>query len=389
MKRLLALTALIALLLTATACGKTEPLVPSTPGQLYTELGVALEQTYMSGGVERNPWDIEMYNSRLYVGSGDYDRNYGPVNMWYYDFKKQTWEIDCFLEDEQASRFKLIDGKLYVPGIDPKASWDMGTYYVLDGENWKTYETLPNAAHNFDMIKHDGKLFAGLGAKSGCSPILVTTNEETWEPVELYKDGSPVDTAGYTYVRVYDFLTLKGELYAYFSLSGSDSGKPSYMEIYRYDGEKFVFYSDMPRKLDYTGLNTYAFLHQRVEFKGYQYLTTGKLYRSADMITPEAIAMDGDAEVNDLRVIGKKLYVLCSEEYVTENGDVAFYNSLRVTKNGKTYTEVFRFSYPVRALCFTYQDGTVFLGMGFGTKATKDWSFYDENGMILAINQKL
>lgn len=387
MKKFLAVFIVVAMLFTATACGKTEPLVQPTEGQLYTEMGIPLELTYRSGGVERCAWDVEMYNNRLYVGSGDYDRNCGPVNVWYYDFEKKSWEIDGFLKDEQIGRFRVIDNKLYVPGFDPRSSWERGTYYVLDGENWQTYESLTNAAHNFDIIKHDGKLFAGLGSVSGGSPILVTTDETAWEPVALYKDGAEVNTENYTYVRVYDFFTLNGELYAYFRLGGN--GLPSFYDIYRYDGEKFVFHSDLASKLTYNRRNTYTHFQQNVEYKGYQYFTTGNFYRSADMITPEPLTLDGDAEVNDLRVIGKKLYALCSEEYVTDEGDVAFYNSLRVTKDGQNYTEVFRFSYPVRALSFTYQSGTVFLGMGFGTKAAKDFSYYDENGMILAINQKL
>lgn len=402
MKRLLAFIIITAMLLTMTACGDgtettttsqtptTVPsMVPSVEGQLYTELGVALEPYYRSGGVERNPWDIELYNGRLYVGSGDYDRNCGPIYVWCYDFEKKAFEIDTVLEDEQITRFRLIDGKLYVPGIDPKSGWDMGTYYVFDGKEWVTEEKLPNAAHNFDIVKYDGKLFAGIGAVSGASPILVTTDEETWSPLPLYRDGEAMDTSSYTYVRVYDLLTLNGQLYAYVRLSGSSTGLPAYMSFFRYDGDKFVHHSDLAQKLTYTKRNTYTHFHQNAEFKGRQYFSTGVLYRSSDMITAEPIAMDGDAEVNDLRVIGDKLYALCSEEVTADDGSVSFKNSLRVTTDGKTFTEVFSFEYPVRALSFTYGNGTVFLGMGFGKKAAKDFSYYDENGMILAINRVL
>lgn len=401
MKRLLVFLIVTAMFVTLTACGDstkttttsqtptTAPsMVPSVEGKLYTELGVAVEEWYYQGGVERNAWDVELFDGRLYVGSGDYDTNAGPVAMYHYDFEKKAWEVDTFLNDEQIGRFYVIDGKLYAPGFDPKSSWEMGSYYRLSGTEWETFITLPNAAHNFDMVKFDGKLFAALGAKSGNWPILVTTDEETWTPVPMYRGDTLVDVDGYTYVRVYEFLTLGGELYANFSLSGSDSGKPAYFEIYRYDGEKFVYHSELTRSIGYN-LNTFTRLHQNVEFKGHQYFSTGIFYRSADMITPEKITLEGNPEVGDLRVIGDKLYVLCSEETVDADGNVAFENSLRVTTDGKTYTEVFRFTYPVRALSFTYGNGTVFLGMGFGTKARKNDSYYDENGMILAINRVL
>ena len=395
MKRLLTIVLVAALL---TACGggndpvttpTTVPsMVPSVEGKLYTELGVAVEEWYYTGGVERNPWDVELYNGQLFVGSGDYDTNAGPVAMFHYDFAKKTWEVDTFLNDEQIGRFYVIDGKLYAPGFDPKSSWDMGTYYRHNGTEWETLLSLPNAAHNFDMIKFDGKLFAALGAKSGNWPILTTTDEETWTPVPMYRGDTLVDVEGYTYVRVYEFLTLNGELYANFSLSGSDSGKPAYFEIYRYDGDKFVLHSEMTRSIGYN-LSTYTRLHQQAEFKGHSYFSTGFFYRSADMITAEKLTLAGDPEVGDLRVIGDKLYALCSEAVTAADGSVSFKNSLRVTTDGKTFTEVFSFDYPVRALSFTYGDGTVFLGMGFGTKARKDESLHDKNGMILAINRVL
>ncbi len=401
MKRLLAVL-LIAFVLTAsTSCSSgttttttttTTPttvpsMVPSVEGQLYVELGVAAEGAYRSGGVPRNPWDVEMYNGRLYVASGDFDKNAGPVYVWYYDFDANAWEVDSIIEDEQISRFNTIDGKLYLPGIDPKVSWDVGSYYRLDGEEWDMLVNLPGSIHNFDIVKHDGKLFAGIGVQDGNMPALVTTDEETWTPVNFYRDGELINTTDYTFTRVYDFFTLSGELYAY--LSQSSSGLTSYYEIYHYDGENFVLYSELPTKLNFSRKNTYTHFHQRVEYKGYQYLANGNLYRSADMITAEKITPNGDPEINDLRVVGDKLYALCSEEYTTDGGETAFYNSLQVTTDGKTFTEVFRFSYPVRALSFTYENGTVFIGMGFGVKAAKTHVYYDENGMILAINRVL
>ncbi len=386
MRKIIAFVLVLATLLSCAACGPT-PLVEVPKGAQYADLGTPLEAVYFSGLIARCAWDVELHNNRLYVASGDYNTNAGPVYVMYYDFEKKTWEVDATLEDEQITRFVPIDGKLYAPGIDPKGSWDMGTYYTTDGTEWITHESLPGAVHNFDIVKYDGKLFAGLGTVSENSPILVTTDETAWTPVEIVKDGAPCDLEGYSTVRVHEFFTLNGELYAYFARSGGD--KSSHWEFYRYNGERFEYHSAMPEQLKFSRKNTYTHFQQRLEYNGYQYFTCGDFYRSADMITPEKITLEGDPEVNDLRVIGKKMYVLCSEEYTTAEGETAFYNSLRVTKNGKKFTEVFHFSSPVRALSFTYESGTVFVGMGFGVKSAKTYEMYEENGQILAFNHVL
>ena len=70
----------------------------------YTEMGIPLKDYYKTGGVERCVWDIEYLNGNLFVGSGDYDKNKGPVIMYRYNFEEQAWKIDNRLSDEQMDR---------------------------------------------------------------------------------------------------------------------------------------------------------------------------------------------------------------------------------------------------------------------------------------------
>ena len=84
MKRIISFILIMAIVLSLAACNKY-------PYEAkYTEMGIPLKDYYKTGGVERCAWDIEMYKDKLYVASGDYDKNKGPVMMWYYDFEEKA-----------------------------------------------------------------------------------------------------------------------------------------------------------------------------------------------------------------------------------------------------------------------------------------------------------
>ncbi len=373
MKRVLLL--LCALMFVCTACAPRDPYEAE-----FTELGIPLKDVYPDGGVERTAWGIEYYDGALYVGSGDYDTNRGPVNMAHYDLAKSEWKIDGLADDEQIERFYNFDGTLYAVGYDSRSSWDFGNYYTCtEMGRWKTHRTLPNGVHNFDMIMFEGKLFAGLGVEEGNAPIVMTTDQETWVPMYLWKDGSLRKTHGGTYIRVYDFFVLNGTLYASFFLS-SDVEKAR--EIYMYDGNKFVYHSDMPTKLSYAKRSKYVYLNEKVEFKGVEYMTTGDLYKTTDMITAERVDLGETVEVADLRIIGDELYILCNEEIESDDGDVSFRVSVKKSDDGNEFRELFYFEYPVRAMSFTHNNKTFYFGMGNGAA---DKGCYEENGMVLSV----
>ncbi|MBQ2389396.1 MAG: dockerin type I repeat-containing protein, partial [Clostridia bacterium] len=68
----------------------------------------------------RNPWDMQTYNGKVYIGSGDYNSNKAPSLIACYD--PETDKATVFqdrLDDEQVSNFAIIDGRLIAAGIDP------------------------------------------------------------------------------------------------------------------------------------------------------------------------------------------------------------------------------------------------------------------------------
>ena len=372
MKRIVALMLTAVLVLSLASCKKY-------PYQAeYTELGIPLKDYYTTGGVERCVWDLEVLGNKLYVGSGDYDKNKGPVMMWHYDFEEQTWNLDTGLPDEQIERFFVFGNKLYAAGCDPQSSWSYGNFYFCEDTRWQTNNTIPGGIHNFDLIKFDGKLFAGIGVVEGDAPVAYTEDEKNWTPVYLYKDGKLRETYGAEFIRVYDFFTLNNTLYAYFY---TYYGEKSYMEIYRFEDDKFVYHSDMLSNMKYSK-STYGAIAQKTEFLGKQYIATGLLYKTEDMKTAEQIDLGEKVRVNDIRVIKDTLYLLCNERILAEDGTEQFRVSVKRTTDGETFEEMFYFSYPVRALSFTYSEKYFYFGMGYGIKAEKE---YNENGMVLSV----
>ena len=346
----------------------------------YKELGAPINEHYAKGTVESCAWDIEFFDNCLYVGSGDYDKNKGPVNIYCYSFSDKSWHSDGLLQDEQIERFYIFDGKLYAAGYDPKESWAMGNFYLKENSDWSTKRVLTGGIHNFDLVKFNGSLFAGLGVIGENFPIAVTTDGESFTQVPLIKNGQQIKCEkNNVQNRVYDFFTLKDTLYAYHRFY---DGETSTYDLYRYDGENFVYYSDLIYKLE-GERNTYSHINQKVEFNNKQFIATGNFYVTEDMKTAEKIKLKPNTQVIDLRVIDNTLYVLCNEK-IENNGAESFKVSVWFSKTGNigSFRQMLFFDYPVRALSFTYGNNAFYFGMGYGIKAQKA---YDQNGMVLEV----
>ena len=124
MKRFICVLLIITLLPALSACYVHTPINDAA----YTELGIPTASHYPEGTRARCPWDIIVWNENLYIGSGDYDSNAGPIDIWCYDKKENAWKNTGTVPDEEVYRFCIVNDTLIVPGIDPTEDWTYGNY---------------------------------------------------------------------------------------------------------------------------------------------------------------------------------------------------------------------------------------------------------------------
>jgi len=171
-------------------------------------------------------WDLKSYKNRLYIGSGDSVKNAGPIDIWSYNPTSEKFENEFTVPDEEIRSFKVLNGALVVPGIDPKGPWDLGNFYQLKDGVWKTIRNIFNGIHNLDMTIFGGILYAGLGTAYGAVVVVSEDHGKSWGTHH-------VRPSHRGFARARSFFELENELYV------STTGR-SGSQIYRLVGETFL-----------------------------------------------------------------------------------------------------------------------------------------------------
>jgi hypothetical protein len=219
-------------------------------------LGNPYEGVYPSGEsvYARNIWDLQASDGKLYIGAGNSSNvgpavNAGPVPIICFDPSSGLFEKQFTVDDEQIDVYRVLDGWLYIPGHDPRESWDLGNFYRLEETGWTKHRNIPHAIHTYDMLYHQGILFAagsgmhvaGEAAGKDWAGALVSVSRNggaTWSNVEL---------GGF---RIHNLLIVDGVVYAADVIAGpqwekgwrqyaADSGVPNkaHANIYEFDGQ--------------------------------------------------------------------------------------------------------------------------------------------------------
>ena len=367
--RYLTMTLCVIAIVNLTSCSGTKTI----DSIVYTELGIPTSERYSEGVTARSPWDMATYENKLYIGSGDYDTNAGPVDMWCYDIDKKTWSNSGTVPEEEIDRFCVIDNKLVVPGIDPQEDWSLGNYYVLDGNQWVKKRNIEGGLHTFDIVEFDGMLFAGLGVLKGSYPVVCSKdNGESFENVIFYKDGEKLDTTGSQNVRVYDLFVFKDKLYAVFMYGDSEIT----YDLYRYENGMFVYDNQWYGKVSQIKL-TNNIITGKTQFKDNMYFTTGYLHTTEDMTNLTYIIFPDEQVVYDICTDEKYLYALCANKQEDGTYKVFVYrNDGQIITN---FHEIFNFVYDVPPLSIVCKDNNFYIGMGDTN------NIHDKNGTILFV----
>lgn len=176
---------------------------PENLGNPWAEIYPAGEQIYA-----RNPWDLQAFNGRLYLGGGNSSnkgptQNAGPVPILALDPDTGQVLREGQVDEEQIDRYRAFNNQLFIPGHDPTESWKLGNFYRRQEDNaWRKFRTIPEALHTYDLAWHGGRMYAGLGTKKGAAVAVSADEGASWELQRLGRN------------RVYTFMAVESSLYA-------------------------------------------------------------------------------------------------------------------------------------------------------------------------------
>ncbi len=329
---------------------------------------------FSAKGYARNVWDMQILNCRLYLGHGN-SNNYGPnpsegpIPIYYYDIGLQKFVKQYMTNEDQLSNLKILDGQLYVPGLDPRDSWDFGNFYRISGNNWEKIRTVPKAVHIFDMVEAKGKLYAATGSDD--SNVLYQSQNygKTWTPIKFDTNPPywPISN------RMYTLFNLSGKVYAtsvVFDASADnvknkavviDGANVSTINIFR---NKVLPGASKPYQYYKLGRGTEAlgqmvYISQKYDY--YDLWLTEALYHAPDLNSAARVSFpEGEAIPMDLAVRGNTLYVMT---YV-KRSDSLYTNIVYKTEDFSKWTEVLRFNYNTFARSFEEVYGSFYFGMG-------------------------
>lgn len=372
MKRVLAavLCAVLVLSCFASCAGQQTEDVPLVP--VVQTLGHPVLDYYGEEETEAcNIWELSVFDGRLYLGCGDYDKNTGPTPVYSYELESPLPADDArrfaeegFLDTESATRFHTLSFGFAASSTDPcGGDWTRGSFNVRRQDGTWEVRTIPYAVHNFDLIEFDGALFCAVGVKEDtpATPVMKSTDGgETWEELSFYKDGAEFVPAsvGTEFCRGYDFFVLRDTLYVNLLLSGS--GKWEYA-VYRLEAGAFVYHSTLKSCV---GLEN-ALPSQRpflssVTFEDTLYLTAGKLYTTENLQTFAHVPFGDFSAVWDLWTQGEELFVLTSVPNEDGTYKMTVYRAESCAP--QEYSAHFSFDYPLCCRSMAYADGVFYFG---------------------------
>lgn len=341
---------------------------------------VPLKDYYPTSPTARCIWDMEIFENKLYIGCGDYDNNSGPTPLLCCDLNTLgDWECERIFNEEQIGRFLLIDEKLIIPGFDPVGSSNCAFYQCTNGM-WETSSVLQEGLHCFDVIKFDGKLFAGVGAPKGSSSIVYSEDNISYKGIPIYKNGKEIHTNDEQYIRTYNFYHLNDVLFAEVCI-GNLQENTFRSEVYKYQDESFVYYGDLTEKLS-TGLlcKNLPPIRCKATLNNTVFLTTGFLYVTKDMQNFTQISFPKSALVYDIYEYEDKLYFLTAT--TTDQGyKVAVYST--TSENGNDFRKEISIDSLARPTAFVVDNKNIFIAIG-------EWDDGNTslNGSILNIGRK-
>lgn len=321
------------------------------------------------GPYARNIWDMQLFAGRIYLGHGNSSNvgpepNAGPIPIWYYDLATGRFIKEGTVDEEQIDSYRILDGKLYIPGHDPRGDTPRGDLYQLNTNGWAKVNTLPDAVHTYDVALFDGHLFAAIGTLASHRILVSDDMGQTWR------------TAMADSGRTYSLFAFKQQLYAVsFILNRPD---PSDSEIDRYNGKQFVHgpiagssiipeaSSDTDAEMRFVRTTNFAnqLLYIAAETINDHQWTPKGFYVTSDMQHGQHIVLSEPTAIPyDIVVRGDTAYLLAS----VKRSAGTYTNLVYASRDAQHWSEQFRFNTSTFARSFEESNGDFYFGLGSDT----------------------
>ncbi|MBQ8407340.1 MAG: hypothetical protein IJY39_00600 [Clostridia bacterium] len=347
------------LILTSLAACNTVEIDRKDKTDGYVSVGKPFDDLYGNRSA-KNPWDMIVFDEKLFVGSGNYDLNVGSCKIACLDLSSQAWST-CTVPDEEINFFAVINGNLIAPGIDPTEDWNLGNYYTYNGTDWVTVRNIPNGIHNFTIIEYNDTIFSGLGTTKGSFPVAASYDGgQSFAEVPFYKNGMPCTVTDSAKDRIYDLFMLGNRLFAV--KTNRDC------EIFLYNEEHFEYYDRWLYKIAFPKADLLQDLQKRggflssVTHRDIYYFTTGYLFKTVDGKNVEHIPFSNSQYIIDLYCDNHHLYALGVSE--TKAGN--YLSSVYSIDNGAPCL-LFSISERAFPISFAVYGSDFYFGFGYTT----------------------
>lgn len=399
---------LLALIACIASCDRQEKNVSDVSkydvSKYIEHLGIPYANRYQTDDLiyARNPWDLQAYNGKLYIGAGNSSNNQpaanaGSVPIISWNPKLNKFEEEFVVDEEQINTFYVFNQELYIPGHDSTESWQYGNFYKLkSGGKWQKYRNISNAIHVYSLFVHKNFLFAGLGVstnnKKNKSIAAVSISRDwgvTWENFDIN---------GF---RIYNFLKANEKLYATDMFLGEDhenflqkKNNFQYTPVYEFNLETgFSERSDLSDEIIFPGFKLEGF-DRLFKIAKSQYWHSGTLYIGGevhndhhfipfglfyannlelDNITVRRLKIYNGAKVWDFIIRNDVLYVLLEKK--VDNNSIEI--SVLATKDMQNWQSVLSFYSTTFARSFEILNDDFYFGLGSEIEDILNWNKED------------
>ncbi len=132
------------------------------------------------GRFMRGVHDLAVYDDRLFVGYGDADVNLGrviPIEVRAFRSDTDpTATAEFATAEEQVEQYRVLDGTLWIAGVDATEDAWLGNVYRRTGGQWVKLRTVQNGVHVHDVATWGGAVWA---VGSGGTP-------DEWNARDIY-----------------------------------------------------------------------------------------------------------------------------------------------------------------------------------------------------------